>query len=283
MCIRDRGHYRIPWWVALRCALRVVHGQWRAAWVQAAIRKEGSPQGQVPSAPQALDSGAQADIHAFHAQLTLQRSHQMGARNKVWLFLITAALFLLVGGFWFSWHVVPIVLAVVALHEGGHYLAMRLTGYRNVSVFFLPGLGGLATGDKANATPFEKLFVYLAGPVPGIAIAAVALWAMLSGTWHAPGWLTEFLWVSLVINYLNLLPITPLDGGRVVETFLFARLPLLRFVFAASSCALLFGFGVWLDDTVARVLAVLLALGLPQQWRLMHLARACLLYTSRCV
>ncbi len=80
--------------------------------------------------------------------------------------------------------------------------------------------------------------------------------------------------MSLVINYLNLLPIVPLDGGRVVETFLFARLPLLRFIFAALSCALLFGFGVWLDDTVARVLAVLLALGLPQQWRLMHLARA---------
>ncbi len=270
-----QGHYRMPWLAALRCALRVVHGQWRAAWVQAAVRKEASPQGQASGAPQASDSGAQAaDIHAFHAQLALQRSHQMGARNKVWLFLITAALFLLVGGFWFSWHVVPIVLAVVALHEGGHYLAMRLTGYRNVSVFFLPGLGGLATGDKANATPFEKLFVYLAGPVPGIAIAAVALWAMWSGTWLAPGWLAEFLWVSLVINYLNLLPITPLDGGRVVETFLFARLPFLRFVFAASSCALLFGFCVWMDDTVARVLAVLLALGLPLQWRLMHLARA---------
>lgn len=269
-----QGHYRMPWLAALRCALRIVHGQWRAAWVQAAIRKEGSPQGQTPGVPQAPDSGAQADIHAFHAQLALQRSHQMGARNKVWLFLITAALFLLVGGFWFSWQVVPIVLAVIALHEGGHYLAMRLTGYRNVSVFFLPGLGGLATGDKANATPFEKLFVYLAGPVPGIAIAAVAFWAMLSGVWHTPEWLTGFLWVSLVINYLNLLPITPLDGGRVVETFLFARLPLLRFVFAALSCALLFGFGVWLDDTVARVLAVLLALGLPQQWRLMHLARA---------
>lgn len=263
-----QGYYSMPWLEALRCALRIVHGQWRAAWVWAATQQEGAKQAQIANAY------AQADIQAFHAQLVMQRSHRLSARNKIWLFGVTAVLFLLVGGFWFSWHVVPIVLAVVALHEGGHYLAMRSTGYRNVSVFFLPGLGGLATGDKADATPFEKLFVYLAGPMPGIAIATVALWAMLSGAWPVPGWLTEFLWVSLVLNYLNLLPITPLDGGRVVETFLFARLPLLRFVFAASSCALLFGFGVWLDDTLARVLAVLLALGLPQQWRLMLLARA---------
>jgi Zn-dependent protease len=180
-------------------------------------------------------------------------------------------LFLGVGGLWLSWNFVPIVLAVVALHEGGHYLAMRLTGYRNVSVFFLPGLGGLAMGEKATATPVEKLLVYLAGPVPGIALAGAAFWASGSGWWTAPPWLNAFLIASLVINYLNLLPIVPLDGGRVLETFLFGRAPRLRLGFAVLCCGLLFGLGQWLDDMVLRVVAVLIAFGLPHQWRVMQL------------
>jgi Zn-dependent protease len=116
---------------------------------------------------------------------------------------------------------------------------MRLTGYRNVSVFFLPGLGGLATGEKADATPMEKLLVYLAGPVPGMVLAGAGFWASSAGLWQAPGWLNEFLIASLAINYLNLLPVSPLDGGRVLETFAFARHPRLRFGFAAVCCGLL--------------------------------------------
>ena len=259
----DSKHDRLTWRAALRFAVIALGGQWRAAWAA-----RGQP---LPAVAPSVAQSLEADLKAFGEQLALRRAATSSGRSKLIVFAVTAVLFLIVGGWWLSWSFVPVLLAVVALHEGGHYLAMRLTGYRNVSVFFLPGLGGLATGEKADATPMEKLLVYLAGPVPGIVLAGAGFWASSAGWWQAPGWLNEFLIASLAINYLNLLPISPLDGGRVLETFAFARHPRLRFGFAALCCGLLLAAGIALDDMVLKVVAVVVAIGLSHQWRVMRL------------
>lgn len=277
VAIAGTSHYRLRLPAAVRMALDILVGQWRSAWARRGLATRAQP-GTSADAPNAeapaAHQGVEADLRAHAEQRALVGSAPASARRKWLVFLVTGLLFLLVGGWWMSWSLVPIVLAVVALHEGGHYLAMKLTGYRNLSVFFLPGLGGLAMGEKANASPMEKLLVYLAGPMPGIALAVVAFWASAAGYWSAPGWLNEFLLVSLVINYLNLLPLVPLDGGRVMETLVFAHHPRLRFAFAALCCGLLFGLGMAMDDTVLRVVAVMIALGLPSQWRRMQLDQA---------
>lgn len=259
----DGKHYRLTWRSALRFAVIALGGQWRAAW---AARGQA-----VPATAPTDAQGFAADLKAFEDQLALRRSATSSGKSKLVVFAVTAILFLIVGGWWMSWSFVPVLLAVIALHEGGHYLAMRLTGYRNVSVFFLPGLGGLATGEKADATPMEKLLVYLAGPVPGMVLAGAGFWASSAGLWQAPPWLNEFLIASLAINYLNLLPVSPLDGGRVLETFAFARHPRLRFGFAAVCCGLLLVAGIALDDVVLKVVAVLVAIGLSHHWRVMQL------------
>ena len=98
----------------------------------------------------------------------------------------------------------------------------------------------------------------------------------MAGQWAGPPWLTELLLASLLINYFNLLPFMPLDGGRVLETLVFSRYPRLRFGFAAVCCGLLFALGSLADDLVLRVLALVLALALPHQWRLMRLDQAVL-------
>ena len=199
--IANSRHYRLTWLTALRFAAIALVGQWRAAW---ATRGLPPATGYAGSA-----DGLATDLQAFEDQLALRRAATSSGKSKLLMFVVSAALFLVVGGWWFSWSFVPVLLAVIALHEGGHYLAMRLTGYRNVSVFFLPGLGGLATGEKATATPMEKLFVYLAGPLPGIVMAGAAFWASSAGHWLAPGWLNEFLIASLVINSLALTETDP--------------------------------------------------------------------------
>ena len=263
-------HYCLGWRPALQIVTQASWGQWRAAW---ALRHAPPETGEAaPAGAGQLD----AELRAYLGQRAVQRASPVSVRGKWWLFWASAVLFLLVGGLWLSWSFVPIVLAVVALHEGGHYLAMRLTGYANLSVFFLPGLGGLATGEKPTATPFEKLLVYLAGPVPGILLAGAVYWASAAGQWAGPPWLTELLLASLFINYFNLLPFMPLDGGRVLETLVFARYPRLRFGFAAVCCGLLFALGTLVDDLLLRVFALVLVLALPHQWRLMRLDQAVL-------
>jgi Zn-dependent protease len=257
----------LRWRAALALTWRVMRGQSRAA------RARAQAADRAPAAS-AEAGGLQADVRAFEQQLALRRASPASSAGKWKVFLASAVVFAAVGGLWLSWGFVAILLAVVALHEGGHYLAMRWTGHRNLSVFFVPGLGGLAVGEKPESTPFEKLFVYLAGPVPGIALSVAGFALLFSGGARPPPWVQEFLLISLVINYLNLLPITPLDGGRVVETFLFARWPTLRFAFALASLAVLLGFGLWSRDPALLALTMLIALGLPHQWRVMQVQRA---------
>lgn len=271
----DAGVFQMGWWAALRCVVVVQLGKWRAAKVQASPAAGAHGDATSPSdvAAQA-DARQEADARAFAEVLSHRRSKPTSAGRKWIVLALSAALFVLVGGWWNGWSFVAVLLAVVALHEGGHYLAMRLTGYQNVSVFFIPGIGGMAMGEKPSATPMELLLVYLAGPVPGMLLAGLALWGAAHGVFHPPGWLHQFVWVSLAINYINLMPITPLDGGRVLDAFLFARLPVLRFAFAALCCGVLLAFGVWLGDVVLWGVALVVAWGLPYQWRVMRLSSA---------
>ncbi|HSH92248.1 MAG TPA: site-2 protease family protein, partial [Ramlibacter sp.] len=261
--VPEGDHWRMPWRVAVRFAWKLFLGQRKVSKARAA--GSSKPTSAV---------GVEADVEAFQHQQAMLRTTRWSSGKKWKVFLLTAALFLGVGSLWISVTFLPILLVVIGLHEGGHYLAMKISGYRNLSVFFVPGLGGLAMGEKASASPWEKLFVYLAGPMPGIALAVAGLIGQALGAFQPPSWFQEFLIACLIINYLNLLPITPLDGGRIVETFLFARLPVARFIFAALGVAAFAAVGFSTGDKVMLVLAVLVGLSLPHQWRVMRVDRA---------
>jgi len=263
------GAWRLTWRYALAYAWQLLRGQRRA---DAARKRQPAPQSAAPA--HGSDGELHANLHAFEQQLAAQRAMKASATQKWKRFIITGLLFLGVGALWMDWVFAVMLLAVIALHEGGHYVAMRWSGFRNLSVFFLPGLGGLAIGEKAEASPWEKLLVYLAGPIPGLLLAGAGLGAMLVAAWQPPSWFLHFLIVSLIVNYLNLLPIAPLDGGRVLEIFLFARWPVARFVFAALGFAALLLYGIAASDTVMLVIAVFVGLTLPHQWRVMRVDRA---------
>ena len=263
------GRWRLTWREALRMAWRVLRGQ------QQLRKKTAQTAGNAtPASPDELQARQLSEALGFEQQQALARALS-AAHSRRSSFWITAALFLAVGSALFSWDTAWMLLAVIALHEGGHWLAMRWAGYQRQSVFFIPGLGGMATGEKADATPLQKVGVYLAGPVPGLLLGVGALAAI---GWGAapppPGWVMQLLLICLLVNAFNLLPLTPLDGGRVVEALLFARLPVLRLVFALAGMGALGALAWSSRDPVIAVVAGVLLLGLPWQWRVMRLDRA---------
>jgi len=136
------------------------------------------------------------------------------------LFALTVPLFVVAA--WFSTgaaRTAAMVLGIVLFHELGHYVAMRALGYVDTTIFFVPFLGGIAAGRKDDATLAERMIVLLAGPLPGLAIAAAL------SHWGHPslGWEREGLTLLAVINVFNLLPILPLDGGQIAHMLLFSR------------------------------------------------------------
>ncbi len=113
------------------------------------------------------------------------------------------------------------VFLSILIHELGHALAMRRHGDRRVGIV-LYGFGGLAQGSR-RLTPKEDIFISAAGPGLQIAFGLAAGWWI---TLSPPPvlWLYQmldaFTIVSLFWALLNLVPIVPLDGGRLCLAYL---------------------------------------------------------------
>ncbi|MFP5320034.1 MAG: TPR end-of-group domain-containing protein [Acidimicrobiia bacterium] len=114
-----------------------------------------------------------------------------------------------------SW--VLIVTGSVLLHELGHAVAFRRYGQR--PEILLQGMGGLTSGSGEPLSPGRDIVVSLAGPLTGMALlGAPALYLARSTeglSANTETILADLVFVNIAWSVLNLLPILPLDGGRV--------------------------------------------------------------------
>ncbi|MDZ4663660.1 MAG: site-2 protease family protein [Bacteroidota bacterium] len=128
------------------------------------------------------------------------------------------------------------ITVVVIIHEMGHLLAMKLFNYSNVKIFFIPLIGAFSSGKKQEVSQKQLSFIILAGPLPGLIIACALYFLnkeMKSDT------IKMLANCFLFINLFNLLPIYPLDGGRIMETLFFKQNYYIRLVFGIISIILL--------------------------------------------
>jgi Zn-dependent protease len=102
---------------------------------------------------------------------------------------------------------------LIFVHEMGHAIVMRRLGIAAGAPVFIPFVGAVIAMKGMPRNAHVEALVGLGGPVLGSVGALVCL---------VFGWLTGSLfWYSLastgfLINLFNLIPISPLDGGRIV-------------------------------------------------------------------
>ena len=255
--------YRFGLLSALRFALRILrHGNRMPAAARGA-----SPE---PSSQVDANALARAQTAAYQRQADVVRQQPGGWLGKTALFLLSVVLFVLAFGLTLSVEMVLIILGVLLLHELGHLLAMRMFGYRDLQILFIPFLGAAARGEPRQPKPYQQLIVSLMGPLPGIVIG----YALLHSAGPELGGLAwEVGLVMLVVNYLNLLPVMPLDGGQITNLLLFGRYPRLRALFTlVSAGALMYAAWVW-SEPVLWVLAVVMLLGVRGQMQISTLLR----------
>lgn len=267
------GHWQsIGWLVPVREAWRLTAlGAWRfVRQVLAGNRRIA----QLPALqnPESTDIRILADRLAWAAQERSLRAMAAPLREKYLWFFISGAFGLGAFAWLTSWHSAGLLMAVLLFHEFGHALAMRFLGYQQLGVLVLPFLGAVATGRKDDAGPWQRLLVLLAGPLPGLLLAA-----LLIGLGYArsgePAWLIELLVMLVLLNWFNLLPLTPLDGGQIVDTFVFARRPRLRFGFSLLSTVGLVLVGYYLESPFLAGAGILLGVAVPATWRAIALQR----------
>lgn len=110
------------------------------------------------------------------------------------------------------WFALGFVLLLFA-HEMGHVAAMRMRGYPAGAPLFIPMLGAVIFAPEFKSRD-DEAFIGIGGPLlGGLASGLLLLWWNL----FPSELILRLAYTSAFINLFNLLPIRPLDGGRVLQ------------------------------------------------------------------
>ena len=124
----------------------------------------------------------------------------------------TMLLSLLVYGSLYGWRYAAGFIGLLFAHEMGHYLAARQRGLAVGAPTFIPFVGAWIQLKEQPMNVETEAYVAAAGPFVGtVAATGVYFWARDA---HS-ALLLAIAYSGFFLNFFNLLPISPLDGGRM--------------------------------------------------------------------
>ncbi|MGM0920996.1 MAG: M50 family metallopeptidase [Bacillota bacterium] len=108
-----------------------------------------------------------------------------------------------------------ILLSIILIHELGHAMTARHFNWRLKSIVLLP-FGGVAEVEEHGNRPLkEELLTIAAGPLQHIPLQGAAYLLQASGLFSYETY-QLFTFYNVMILLFNLLPIWPLDGGKLL-------------------------------------------------------------------
>jgi len=156
-------------------------------------------------------------------------------------------------------------LAALMVKELGHYLGHRLAGDDAARLRLLPVPGGPAISTRAPRSDLSAFFTLLMGPGLGLApmVAAFALAAAFAESAPAfAGAARNFALASGALNFVALLPLWPLPGGRLAGMVIESRFPQVGGLGAAVFAAFTIGLAISWSSGLLFVLGLVAALAL---------------------
>ena len=116
----------------------------------------------------------------------------------------------------YTWQTGLGLIAFLIVHEYGHVWAMRKSGVKTSGMYFIPFMGAVAIMDQLVHSARNEAFISIMGPVFGFLLFVLPGYLL----WQYTG--SEAVAAVTVlccfINLINLLPIMPLDGGRMLKS-----------------------------------------------------------------
>ena len=165
---------------------------------------------------------------------------------------VSAAFYVWFGGWWFG---IGLVL-LLFVHEMGHVFEAKRQGLPVSAPLFIPFLGAMITMREMPQDAWNEAKVAIAGPLLGTAGAA-ALW--IAGIALDSNHLKALAFLGFLINLFNLLPVVPLDGGRIVA----ALHPVLWLVGFLALLALV----AYSPNPILIIILIVSGMELWQRWR----------------
>lgn len=207
-----------------------------------------------------VDIPVPMEVENYENALWVLNQKTRNTSGKIAFLLFTVILFTLGFGFLFSFELALLLVVVIFIHEGGHLLAMSLTGYKDLKMLFIPLFGAVAMGTAKNVPPHKKVITYFAGPVPGILLAFLILVIVrYTNTPILPGsTILTVVILLLLINYFNLVPVIPLDGGQILNTIFFSRFAVIQSLFLITSLISLAAIAILLREPVLLIAVLII-------------------------
>ncbi|MEH2441965.1 site-2 protease family protein [Nostoc sp.] len=256
--IKGTELFQIHWLTVLRSLNPMTQGNKKAANIIKQRRQQAKTDSSILQ-----EIPIELEVEGFK-QMEYTQTGLVGKKFRTWLLFGSLGLFIASYTSFLSPQSVAIFIAVLFFHEGGHLLAMKLFGYRDTSVLFVPFLGALATARKDDATLTQKFWISLAGPLPGL-ILGIGLAILAPFGSGYPDWVREISWTLIFLNLFNLLPVYPLDGGQIADLLLFSRFPYIGVLFKVFGVIILGFLGK--DRPMLLLFAMLIAMGIPNSFR----------------
>ena len=181
---------------------------------------------------------------------TSKKSHW---HNMVMSLLLISGFFILF--FADSWILFSMMVGVLVVHELGHFLFMKIFSYKDARMFLFPFFSKYVKGKKVKISQVKRMVVLLAGPLPGIFIGAALFYYAQSTQSQLLMWMAIFF---LTLNIFNLLPIDPLDGGKMLETMIYENHGGFKVLFSFLSSLIFIAIGYLFSSWVIVIFGFLL-------------------------
>lgn len=164
----------------------------------------------------------------------------------------------------FTWPFAIMVMISLFVHELGHIIAMKRCGLNTKGIYFIPFLGAAAVTDEMFKSRRDEAYIAIMGPIFGLALSGIALiiYMITQNALFAAaaGWMA-------MVNLFNLLPINPLDGGRIMKSIAFSTNSKLGYTFLATGIVILIILTFWAGIILFFILLIIAALELFYEYK----------------
>ncbi len=118
----------------------------------------------------------------------------------------------------FGWAFGVGIVLLILVHEMGHLVVARLIGLPATLPILIPFLGAFVRMQQTPKSVAQESQMAIGGPILGsIAAGLCYLGYVLDPTAQSGRLLLGLAYFGFLINLFNLVPVTPLDGGRVLS------------------------------------------------------------------
>ncbi len=118
----------------------------------------------------------------------------------------------------YPWYFAAGLVGMIFVHEMGHYAVARQQGIKAGVPIFIPFVGAFIGLKQQPHDARQEAIIAIAGPLVGsIAAFLTFLLGQQNPGTKLGGFLLALAQIGFLINLFNLIPVSPLDGGRVLS------------------------------------------------------------------